>query len=217
MVLLGPSAGAITQLLQICEEYAAAHGLSYNVKKCEYMVFGVGGKCRDMEFEIALNKIPIKRVSSFKYLGHFLADNLKDDMDIERERRSLAVRCNMLARRFYRCTEQVKITLFKAYCQNMYTGGLWVNHTKKSLDVLRVQYNNAFRMLLRLPPYCSASEMFAKARTDGFHAILRKKTASLLRRLRDSQNSILRTVAESIHSPIIKRCVQRVIGTNNSL
>ncbi|XP_022831017.1 uncharacterized protein LOC111359648 [Spodoptera litura] len=85
----------------------------------------------------------------------------------------------------------------QAYCQNMYTGGLWVNHTKKSLDVLRVQYNNAFRMLLRLPPYCSASEMFAKARTDGFHAILRKKTASLLRRLRDSQNSILSTVAES--------------------
>ncbi|XP_026318654.1 uncharacterized protein LOC113229315 [Hyposmocoma kahamanoa] len=41
-------------------------------------------------------------------------------------------------------------------------------------------YNNAFRMLLGLPRFCSASDMFAETATDGFHAILRKRTASLL-------------------------------------
>lgn len=214
MVLLGPSAGAIGDLLKVCETYAAAHGLIYNVNKCECLVFEVGGKCRENGPDLFINGSKIKRVSTFKYLGHYLTDDLRDDADIERERRALAVRSNMLARRFARCTDLVKITLFKAYCQSMYTGNLWVSYTKRSLDVLRVQYNNAFRMLLRLPRYCSASEMFAQARTDGFNAILRKKTASLLRRVRDSCNSILRTVGESYSSPIMKLFVQRVMGTN---
>ncbi|KAJ8725106.1 hypothetical protein PYW07_016064 [Mythimna separata] len=214
MVLLSPSAGGIGELLKTCEAYAAAHGLKYNVKKCEYMVFEVSGKRRGEGPDLILNGSPISRVSTFKYLGHLLAADLRDDVDIERERRALAVRSNMLTRRFARCTDQVKITLFKAYCQSLYTGSLWVDYTKRSLDALRVQYNNAFRMLLRLPRYCSASEMFAQARTDGFYAIIRKKTASLLRRVRDSHNSILKTVTESFGSPIFQKFVRRLIITN---
>lgn len=42
------------------------------------------------------------------------------------------------------------------------------------LHVLRSQYNNAFRMFLRLPRYCSALEMFAQTRADAFFAIIRK-------------------------------------------
>jgi retron-type reverse transcriptase len=212
MVLLGPSVKAIRELLKVCEAYAESHGLTYNVKKCEYMVFEVRGKHREDGPDLLLNGFKIKKVSSFKYLGHVIADDLKDNLDIERERRALAVRSNMLARRFARCTDQVKITLFKSYCQSLYTGNLWVNYTKKTLDILRVQYNNAFRMLLGLPRYCSASEMFAQARTDGFHAIIRKKTASLLRRVRDSPNGILRTVAENNYSPILRKFYKTCIA-----
>lgn len=44
-------------------------------------------------------------VEMFKYLGHWVTDDLKDNLDIERERRSLPVRGNMLARRLAHCTE----------------------------------------------------------------------------------------------------------------
>ncbi|CAG9134888.1 unnamed protein product [Plutella xylostella] len=133
-------------------------------------------------------------------------------MDIERERRALSVRCNMLARRFARSSEQVKITLFKAFCQSFYTSSLWVDYTQRSYSALRVQYNNAFRVLLRRPRFCSASAMFTEARTDGFHAIIRKRAASMLRRLRDSHNSILEVIADRIdyvHTIIIKLVGQR--------
>jgi hypothetical protein len=63
-----------------------------------------------------LNGGQLKRVNSFKYLGHLVTDDLRDDADIDRERRALAIRGNMIARRFSRCTAQVKITLFRAYC-----------------------------------------------------------------------------------------------------
>lgn len=40
-------------------------------------------------------------------------ESMTNDMDIDRERMALAVRCNMLARRFARCTKKVKIALLK--------------------------------------------------------------------------------------------------------
>lgn len=102
----------------------------------------------------------------------------------------------------------VKVTLFKAFCQSFYTCSLWVNYTQKTINALRVQYNNAFRMLLGLPRYCSASGMFADARTDGFHAILRKRAASLLSRVRGSANGILSVIANRLDCPILWHSVR---------
>ncbi|XP_047990777.1 uncharacterized protein LOC125229884 [Leguminivora glycinivorella] len=197
MVLLCPSVSALVKLLEICEEYAVAHGLRYNTSKSELLVFKAGNKAFDELPPVSLCGTALKRVTRFKYLGHWVTDTLQDDTDIERERRALAVRCNMLSRRFARCNGNVKITLFKAFCQSFYTCSLWTNYTKKALSALRIQYNNGFRMLLGLPRYCSASGMFAEARTDSFGAIIRKRTASLMRRVRDSSNSLVRLVLES--------------------
>ncbi|KAL0851461.1 hypothetical protein ABMA28_007258 [Loxostege sticticalis] len=204
MVLLSPTARAIGEMLNVCENFAMTHGLVYNVKKSEYIFFKVAGKSHEFIPPIYLSGVKLNRVFQFKYLGHILTDDLKDDLDVERERRALAVRGNMLARRFARCSDQVKITLFKAYCQGLYTGALWISCAKKSLNTLRIQYNNIFRMMMRLPRYCSASEMFAQRQTDGFQAIVRKKVASLVRRVRESGNSILRIVADDLHAPILR-------------
>ncbi|KAL0809028.1 hypothetical protein ABMA28_012670 [Loxostege sticticalis] len=151
MVLLSPSVSAMRNLLSICESYALAHGLKYNTNKSEWILFKSGSLNYVQVPNITLGGAPLKRVQSFKYLGHWVTEDLRDNLDIERERRSLAVRCNMLARRFARCTRSVKLTLFKAYCQTFYTCSLWVNYTGRTYSDLRVQYNNALRVLLRLP------------------------------------------------------------------
>ncbi|XP_050684520.1 uncharacterized protein LOC126979317 [Leptidea sinapis] len=204
MVLLGPSVGSIRRLLAICERYAMQHGLKYNCQKSNYLVIRVPSKNICNIPPMKLNGVELKKVQHFKYLGHYVTEDLEDQMDIERERRALAVRSNMLARRFIQCSSEVKITLFKAYCQTFYTSSLWVRYTQRTLSAFRVQYNNGFRLLLGLPRICSASAMFADARVDGFHAIQRKRTASLLRRLRGSPNIILQTIASYYDAPIIK-------------
>ncbi|XP_060809991.1 uncharacterized protein LOC132904083 [Amyelois transitella] len=167
MVLLRPSISALRSLLHVCEKYATSHGLMYNTSKSEYMIFGLGGKVAEVS-PIMLNGSPLNRVSKFKYLGHVITEDLKDSVDIERERRALA-----------------------AFCQSFYTSSLWINYTQKAYSALRVQYNNIFRMLLRLPRFCSTSTMFAEAATDDFYAIRRKRVATFLNRIRDSGNSIL--------------------------
>ncbi|KAL0861064.1 hypothetical protein ABMA27_009576 [Loxostege sticticalis] len=183
MVLLSPSFGALRKLLHMCEEYAVSHGLRYNSLKSEFMVFQAGAA-------------HLKRVHQFKYLGHCVTDSLSDSVHVERERRAMCVRCNMLARRFARCSKQVKLTLFKAYCQSFYTCSLWADFTQRTYGALRVQYNNA------------ASSMFAEAHIDCFYTIIRKRSASLWARVRGNSNGILSALADRWDSPLLRRWLQ---------
>ncbi|CAK1589920.1 unnamed protein product [Parnassius mnemosyne] len=194
MVLLSPSICGMRKLLAICEDYADQHGLKYNADKSELLVFRGRNKSPTYIPPVKLNGLLLQRVAQFKYLGHIVTEDLKDDLDIERERRALAVR--------------VKITLFKAFCQTFYTSSLWANHTQRAGNTLRIQYNNAFRLLLGLPPYCSASGMFADAHTDDYFAIMRKKVGSLMHRVRRSSNSLLRVFAERLDGPTLGRFIK---------
>ncbi|XP_063530760.1 uncharacterized protein LOC134741794 [Cydia strobilella] len=142
MALLSPSIGALETLIGICERYAEAHGLRYKSKKSELLLFKAGTKKPMYIPPLKLGGVELKTVTQFKYLGHWVTEDLTDDLDVERERRALAVRSHMLAR--------------------------------------------------------SASGMFAEARVDGFQAIMRKRVASLMRRVRDSPSSLLNTVMDRI-------------------
>ncbi|XP_053605077.1 uncharacterized protein LOC128672155 [Plodia interpunctella] len=213
MVLLSASPCGLKKLLAICEAYASSHGLVYNVDKSEVMVFeSRGRKSLDIP-PVKLNGVLMRRVDSVKYLGHHLVSDLKDNDDIERERRALAVRANVIARRFARCSKEVKVTLFRAYCTSFYTCSLWATYTQKSYSALRVQYNNAFRMLMGLPRSCSASGMFAEAKVDCFYATMRKRCASLVRRMRASTDSILSMEASRMDCVYIGRCCAVSHGT----
>jgi hypothetical protein len=58
MVLLCPAISALVRLLKICEEYAMPHGLKYNTKKSELLVFNAGNNPRGK------NLIPLSLRSS---------------------------------------------------------------------------------------------------------------------------------------------------------
>ena len=58
----------------------------------------------------------LKFVSQFRYLGHIINDNLKDDDDIKREIKKLFVYTNTLVNRFQLCSQNVKLILFRSFC-----------------------------------------------------------------------------------------------------
>ncbi|XP_073942376.1 uncharacterized protein [Choristoneura fumiferana] len=206
MVLLSASVCGLRRLLVMCETYAASHGLKYNILKSQYMVFESGRKDKNEIPLICLHGTPINRVNQFKYLGHVLATDLKDDLDIERERRALSVRANVIARRFAGCSREAKVTLFRAFCTSLYTCSLWAHYTQRAWGALRVQYNNAFRALLGLPRHCSASGMFVEARVNCFYTTMRGRATSLLRRVRGSSNTVLRVIADGLDCDYMSHC-----------
>lgn len=64
------------------------------------------------------------------------------------------------------CT-QINIDFFckckgmHAFCENFCMSGLWTSFTRRAYNSLWIQYNYVFEILMRLPPYCSTSGMFA--------------------------------------------------------
>lgn len=209
MVLLSASICGLRRLLNVCEEYARDHGLRYNVAKSQYMVFGISAVSPQNVPSVRLNGAPLERVNKFKYLGHILTPDLNDNEDVERERRALSIRANMIARRFARCSRGVKVTLFRAYCTSLYTCSLWARYTKKCYSDLRVLYNNAFRIVVGLPRFCSASGMFAEERTACFHTTMRRRSISLVRRVRASSNAVLAMIANRLDCPYMLHCCSR--------
>ena len=69
-------------------------------------------------------------VNKVKYLGHIIRDDLNDDDDAQRQCCKSYGQANMLARKFYMCTDDVKIDLFMAHCTSPYTAHLWCKYTK---------------------------------------------------------------------------------------
>ena len=107
---------------------------------------------------------------------------------------------NILARKFSMCSEEVKITLFRAYCTPLYTAHLWSSYKKASLQKLKVAYNDAMRILLRRPRWCSASEMFVAARVNTFQAVLRNLMYRFVCRVDESVNTIIVSIANPAKS-----------------
>ncbi len=87
--------------------------------------------------------------------------------------RMMYMQVNILLRKFSFCSDEVKVSLFEAYCTHLYTAHLWCNYRASSLQKLQVAYNDAMRILLRRPRWHGASEICVSAREITLKALLR--------------------------------------------
>ncbi|KAK7933294.1 hypothetical protein WMY93_004190 [Mugilogobius chulae] len=149
-----------------------------------------------------LTGIKLKETKEYKYLGHYLSADLSDDRDIYRQCQQLYGQANMLVRKFGACSAAVKIKLFKAYCTPMYTAHLWRHYRRSSLHRLNVAYNDGLRMLLRVPRWSSASQMFVNSGVPTCPAVLRRLMYSCMQRLTVSMNSIIQTLTNPALSSV---------------
>ena len=130
-----------------------------------------------------INGETIQEVDNVKYLGHFISNTLCDDKDILHQCRQLYARGNMLLRKFYMCSTEVKLSLLRTFCSPMYTAQLWCNYTVASIHNLHVAYNNMFHLLLNQPKYCSASTLFVEYHAPDSKAVIRNLVYKFMRRL----------------------------------
>ena len=67
------------------------------------------------------------------------------DDDIARHIKLINAQGNMLISRFKKCSEDVKVLLFKTYMRSMYCCQLWTSVKEKFSSNVSVAYNNVFR------------------------------------------------------------------------
>ena len=105
-----------------------------------------------------LNGIILHVVVSYKYVGHYISDDLSDDEDINRQRRPLFVQGNIIYCESLKCVPWVwnshSFVLIVHLCiQHNYDG-----ITKKStITKLQIAFHNIFLMFLGMPKYESTS------------------------------------------------------------
>jgi len=194
-VLLAPSPAGLQRMLNMCQRFSEQYDMSYNIKKTFCMSFMPKGLKLTVP-NLYINGKNLTWVSDYKYLGIFLDSHYTDDIDINRQVRSIYARGNMLIRKFRRCSLDVKVQLFKTYCSNIYCGHLWQNYKKASLYRIKVAYNNVFRKLMGYKNI-SVSQQYVELNINSFDVIMRKMMGGFNTRIQESCNVLVQTLISS--------------------
>ena len=207
MVLVAPSARGLQKLINICSMFASVNNIIYNTDKTKCIIFwpkvvlGTGVK-------FLLHDKVLDVVDEIKYLGIYINNNLSDDSEMSKRARAIYAAVNALISKCKVCEPSSKSLLFKSFCNNIYGLALWSSYRVGSLAKVKVAHNDIFRMLMQVPRYESASTLFAQHNTPNLDALSRNAMFSLMNRLLDSSNEIIKAICSSqirIHSNIWKR------------
>lgn len=200
LVLLCPYSAGMQQMLKVCSQYGSDYDIQYNAKKSNIMIVRSAGDRKSTFPTFYLSDSPLAVCEEIKYLGHVISDNWTDDKDIYRQRCKMYAQANMLLRKFSMCSDSVKCSLFTTYITPLYTAQLWSCFKQTSMHRLKVAYNDAMRLLLRVPRWHSASQLFVSNRVPTFEALLRQLMSSFMYRLDRSENSIIQALVNPTKS-----------------
>ena len=104
------------------------------------------------------------------------------------------MRANTVIRKFYNCSLDMKLMLFRSYCLPSYCSHLWYRYNKCLYTKVRVAFNNGYRRILGFSKRDSASFMFATCRVDNFDCFMRKNIYNFIQRLNNIDNEIVKSV-----------------------
>ena len=152
--------------------------------------------------DFILCKEKLSTCKETKYLGHYISDDLSDDLDVNRQIRKLYIQGNTLARKFSTCTPDTKCVLFQTHCSSLYVPQLWCKYKLSSMRKLHVAYNDCLRILLRIPRYLSATQMFTDLNLQGPKAVLRNYMFKFMNRILVSDNVFLAGIVQFVPHPL---------------
>ena len=119
--ILAPTAIAMQQLLDICNDYGVANDITFNPLTSVCLVFRPA-KYKLFCPRVHIGSAQLEYVYDAKYLGFMFCENKKDDCDMLRQLRTIYAKSNKIIRTFSHCTIDVKLLLIKSYCTSFYCG-----------------------------------------------------------------------------------------------
>ena len=196
-VLLSPSPFALQKLLDICDRFAKDVDLTYNTKK-SFCICVKPKMYKNLYIpKIFLNGSMLPFTPSHKYLGILLDETQSDDNDILRVRKLMYAQGNKLICHFNKCTDDVKVKLFKTYFNSFYGITLWSQYKTVSRKKIVTAYKQVFRKLMHIVmPQGTSTKMVALS-IDPFEVIERKMIYGFMNRINNSENCIVKCISNS--------------------
>ena len=84
MVLLAPTVTALQTLLEVCHAYAVPHDIVYNTTKTVCMLVRPKQSQGRYSTRVRLGNEELGLVQEFRYLGHVMTADCRDDKDIKK-------------------------------------------------------------------------------------------------------------------------------------
>ena len=85
MVFLAPTVTAHQTLLEVCRAYAAPHDIVYNTTKTVCMLIRQKQSQGRYSIRVRLGNEELSFVEEFRYLGHVMTADCRDDKDIKKQ------------------------------------------------------------------------------------------------------------------------------------
>ena len=101
LVLISPSVAGLKKLLVHCEQFGMNHDVMYNSQKSAIMIFRAKALKDSPLPNFILNGEIVNEADNFKYPGHFISNDLSDDLDIKRQCHKLFSQVNFLQRKYH--------------------------------------------------------------------------------------------------------------------
>ena len=161
IVLLSKTKDDLEKLYVTFTEHIRSLKLKMNTSKSKCMIFSKS-KCGSDLAEIKLGDDTLQVVTTYKYLGHHIRNDLDDETDIDARLKQFYVKFNTTFRNFKNTSIETFIHLFCSYCLPDYGLALWnsVNVFKKQIyKVFRTAYNNALKRVVGVPLFYSSHDI----------------------------------------------------------
>ena len=88
------------------------------------------------------NKL-LKVVKTYKYLGHWISEDLSVDIDIYSNIKQLYKKSYAISYNFNHCSKDTTIILFKTCVSNIYLSSIWIPNRYYTAK-LNIAYNNVY-------------------------------------------------------------------------
>ena len=85
----------------------------------------------------------------------------------------------MLISSFKNCNIPIKIQLYKTYCSSLYYSHLWYNYSAKTINKVKVIYEQCYRRLFGLSKFDSITASMVENNVDSFDVLNRKYVQTL--------------------------------------
>ena len=197
LVILSPTWFAQQKLLNLCDESVACLDMKFNASKSVTMIFipyKITSRVLYSFPNLMLCGCALNTVDNYKYLGHVISPVSDDNIDIRRQMSLLYARTNVLIRKFGKCSRNVKVCLFRAYCMQFYGAGLWEHFHISVMKCFEAAYVKCVKMFFGFARLDSVTAMFCELGLPTCKTILHNAKFSIESRVKLHDNALVRQV-----------------------
>ena len=212
--LLAPSLGALQDMLNTCEGYAASHNLKFSTdedpEKCKTKLMAFLKKSRDLP-SLLLCGTALPWVNKVKHLGNIISNTMDGcQMDMKIKSARYVDKSNTICQEFYFTHPLKKATMNGIYNGHFTGSQLWKIDSPEYNKVLST-YNKSIKIMYDLP--WATHRYLIEPITERNHVsrTLVERYMSFIAKVRNSKKANIRQLLE-----IIKRDTRTTTGFNLS-